>query len=133
MLEKIWPFGKLRLRKAVEEALERAFEPGEAIEPLSELVEEEGRYLLRVEVPGMEKEHLQVRLEGPYLVVEGERREEKRKKHLAEIVYGRVFRQYLLPPDAKAEGVRARLKNGVLEVEIPREKAEAKAVQIPVE
>lgn len=128
MLEKIWSFGKLRLRKALEEALERAFGPGEAIQPLSELLEEESRYLLRVEVPGMEKEHLQVRLEGPYLVVEGERRKEKRKKHLAEIVYGRIFRQYLLPPDAKAEGIRARLNNGLLEVEIPR-----KTVQIPVE
>ncbi len=131
MLEKL--FSRLRLRRAVEEALEKAFEPGEVIEPLSELAEEEDRYILRVEVPGMERENLEVRLEGPYLVVEGERREERRKKRLSEILYGRIYRQYLLPPDAKREGLKARLKNGVLEVEIPRSKVETPTLKIPVE
>ncbi len=54
MLEKLWPFGRSRFRKAVEEALEKAFqETGEVLEPLSELQEHEDHYLLRVEVPGL--------------------------------------------------------------------------------
>jgi hypothetical protein len=74
MLEKIWPFGRSRFRKAVEEALEKAFqETGEALEPLSELSEHEDHYLLRVEVPGLGPENLEVRLEGDQLVIEGER------------------------------------------------------------
>lgn len=134
MLEKIWPFGRSRFRKAVEEALEKAFrETGEVLEPLSELSEHEDHYLLWVEVPGLGPENLEVRLEGDQLVVEGEKREEKRTKHLAEIAYGRIYRAYLLPKDARKEGIEAHLRKGVLEVRIPREKRpEEPPVRIPV-
>jgi len=135
MLEKLWSFGRNRVRKAVEEALEKAFqEAGEALEPLSELQEHPDHYLLRVEVPGLGPENLEVRLEGDQLVIEGEKREEKRTKHLAEIVYGKIYRAYLLPKDAKKEGITARLSRGVLEVRIPREaRLEEPPVRIPVE
>ncbi|TBH20143.1 Hsp20/alpha crystallin family protein [Thermus thermamylovorans] len=135
MLEKLWPFGRNRVRKALEEALDRAFkEEGETLEPLSELQEGEDHYLLRVEVPGLGPENLEVRLEGDQLVVEGEKREEKRTKHLSEIVYGRIYRAYLLPKDAKREGLEARLGKGVLEVRIPREKRPHEPpVRIPIQ
>ncbi|MFD3005775.1 MULTISPECIES: Hsp20/alpha crystallin family protein [Thermus] len=135
MLEKLWPFGRNRVRKAFEEALEKAFkETGELLEPLSELQEHEDHYLLRVEVPGLGPENLEVRLEGDQLVVEGEKREEKRTKHLSEIVYGRIYRAYLLPKDAKKEGLEAKLHKGVLEVRIPREKRPPEPpVRIPVQ
>ena len=138
MLEKLWPFGRSRVRKAVEEALEKAFQDvGEVLEPLSELSEHEDHYLLRVEVPGLawaKAMPLEVRLEGDQLVIEGEKKEEKRAKHLAEIVYGRIYRAYLLPKDAKKEGIEARLAKGVLEVRIPREKRpEEPPVRIPIQ
>ncbi|MBW6394368.1 Hsp20/alpha crystallin family protein [Thermus sp. PS18] len=135
MLEKLWPFGRNRVRKAFEEALEKVFkEEGETLEPLSELSEHEDHYLLRVEVPGLGPENLEVRLEGDHLVVEGEKKEEKRTKHLSEIVYGRIYRSYLLPKDAKKEGIEAKLHKGVLEVRIPREKRPPEPpVRIPVQ
>lgn len=135
MLEKLWPFGRNRVRKAFEEALEKVFkEEGETLEPLSELSEHEDHYLLRVEVPGLGPENLEVRLEGDHLVVEGEKKEEKRTKHLSEIVYGRIYRSYLLPKDAKKEGIEAKLHKGVLEVRIPREKRPPEpSVRIPVQ
>ncbi|GAA6755907.1 heat-shock protein Hsp20 [Thermus sp. 2.9] len=134
MLEKLWPFGRNRVRKAFEEALEKAFQEVETLEPLSELSEQEDHYLLRVEVPGLGPENLEVRLEGDQLVIEGEKREEKRTKHLAEIVYGKIYRAYLLPKDAKKEGITAHLSKGVLEVRIPREKRPAEPpVRIPVQ
>lgn len=135
MLEKLWPFGRNRVRKAFEEALEKVFkEEGETLEPLSELSEHEDHYLLRVEVPGLGPENLEVRLDGDQLVVEGEKKEEKRTKHLSEIVYGRIYRAYLLPKDAKKEGIEAKLHKGVLEVRIPREKRPPEpSVRIPVQ
>ena len=58
----------------------------------------------------------------------------KHAKHLAEIVYGRIYRAYLLPKDAKKEGIEARLAKGVLEVRIPREKRpEEPPVRIPIQ
>jgi HSP20 family protein len=122
MLEKIWPFarfGRSKFRKALDEALEKAFE-GADFEPNTELVEEEGRYLLRTELPGLDMKDVQVYLEGPFLIIEAERKEEQRKRHLSEIYYGRIYRSIPLPADAQPEGIQARLKRGVLEVEIPR-------------
>jgi HSP20 family protein len=101
------------------EALEKAFE-GADFEPNSELLEEEGRYLLHVELPGLDKKDVQVYLEGPFLIIEAERKEEQRKRHLHEIYYGRIYRSIPLPADARLEGIQARLRRGVLEVEIPR-------------
>lgn len=119
MLERIWPFGRNKFRKALDEALEKAFE-GADFEPSSELVEEEGRYILRTELPGLDKKDVQVYLEDPFLIIEAERKEEQRKRHLSEIYYGRIYRSIPLPADAQPEGIQARLKRGVLEVEIPR-------------
>jgi HSP20 family protein len=75
-----------------------------------------------VEEPGLGPENLEVRLEGDQLVIEGENRDETRAKHLAEIVDGRIYRAYLLPKDAKKEGLEARLTRGVLRSRSPREK-----------
>jgi len=133
MLERIWPFGRNKFRKALDEALEKAFE-GADFEPRGELVEEEGRYLLRVELPGLDKKDVRVYLEGPFLVIEAERKEEARKRHLSEIYYGRIYRSLPLPADAQPEGIQARLRRGVLEVEIPRTPGPAPARRsIPVE
>jgi HSP20 family protein len=129
MLERIWPFsrfGRSRFRKALDEALEKAFE-GADFEPNTELAEEEGRYLLRIELPGLDRKDIQVYLEGPFLVIEAERREEQRKRHLSEIYYGRIYRSIPLPADARPEGIQARLRRGVLEVEIPRTPGPASA------
>lgn len=119
MLERWWPFGRNRFRKALDEALEKAFE-GTDFEPSTEIVEEEGRYLFRMELPGLDKEDVQVYVDGPFLVVEAERKEEQRKRHLSEIYYGRISRSVSLPADADPAGIQARLRRGVLEVEVPR-------------
>ncbi|ADH62349.1 heat shock protein Hsp20 [Allomeiothermus silvanus DSM 9946] len=103
MLEKIWPFarfGRNKFRKVLDEALEKAFE-GADFEPNTELVEEEGRYLLRTELPGLDKKDVQVYLQGPFLIIEAERKEEQRKRHLSEIYYGRIYRSIPLPADAQ--------------------------------
>ncbi|AEB10920.1 Hsp20/alpha crystallin family protein [Marinithermus hydrothermalis] len=122
MLERFWPFKKGRFRRAIEGVLERVWSEGlESLEPKAELLEEEGRYRLRLEVPGLGKNDLKVYLEGDYLVVEGERKEERRTRRYSEIHYGRIYRAFPLPPDARREGLKARLRRGVLEVSIPRE------------
>jgi HSP20 family protein len=106
----------------VEEALEKAFQnPARLLEPLSELSEHEDHYLLRVEEPGLGPENLEVRLEGDQLGIEGEKRDETRAKHLAEIVDGRIYRAYLLPRDAKKEAWKPASKGRARDQD-PREK-----------
>lgn len=103
MLEKLWPFGRSRVRKAVEEALEKAFQDvGEVLEPLSELSEHEDHYLLRVEVPGLGPENLEVRLRGTSWSLRGEAggeaRQAPRRDRLRPDLPG------LPPPQGRQEG-----------------------------
>ena len=125
-----------QVRRAVEEVFDRVVGGvsdvlGE-VEPASELIEEEGRYLVRVEMPGLTREQIEVFLEGDYLVVQGERKESgKPNRYYSEIRYGRVRRKIRLPSDASREGLKARLHRGILEVEIPRE--EGRRSTVPVE
>lgn len=99
--------------------------------PVLDIEEEDDSYLLRAEVPGMSRDDLEVYLEGDNLVIEGERREEKkRRRRSSEIYYGRIYRSLPLPHDARPEGIRTRLRRGVLEVTIPRERKAVKRIEV---
>lgn len=126
-----------QVRRAVEEVFDRVVggvnEVLGEVEPASELIEDEGRYVFRVEMPGLNRDQIEVFLEDDYLVVQGERKEEGRpNRYYSEIRYGRVRRKIRLPSDASREGLNARLHRGVLEIEIPREGG-ARRSSIPVQ
>lgn len=79
--------------------------------------------IVRLEVPGMEKNDLDVFVQNNYLVVNGEKkryRENKRANYyLSQCAYGQFYRTIPLPYEVKSEGVKAKYKNGVLMVRIP--------------
>ena len=88
----------------------------------------------------MKKDNIRLNVDGGLLTVTAEKRDESedRKEERGvrilrrEIGYGTVTRAIRLPPDAKAEEVRAKFNDGVLEVEVPRsaEKKEKANVDI---
>ena len=123
-LEHLVPFKRNRFRQALEEALERVWREGSLdLEPTLDLEEHNDHYLLRVHVPRLGKDDLSVYLEGSTLVIEGERQEtHERKRRVSEIYYGRIYHVLTLPQDVKPEGVKTRLRRGVLEVTLPRER-----------
>ena len=99
-------------------------------------------YKLRFDVPGLRKEDLKVGVEDGVLVINGEanKEEEKGGSDSEDDVsyYSRMYGYYhssvALPEDAKVDGIRADLKNGVLRVVVPKDehkpKKEVKHVQI---
>jgi len=113
---------------------------GKAIEwaPTTDISETEKEYLVKAELPGVEREDVNVTVERGVLTIKGERRQEKEEKgekqHRIERMYGTFFRSFSLPENAAAGDIRAESKDGVLFVHIPKVKIEkAKAVQIKVE
>lgn len=83
--------------------------------------EDEARYRLRFEVPGLGKDDVRVAVEDGVLVIEGEKREH------GEEVGGEWWSaatgyhaSLLLPDDARADGITAEVKDGVLYVTVPR-------------
>ena len=105
--------------------------------PAVDIKETDKEYLVTAELPGLRREDVKVTLEDSVLTIEGERRQEKELKderiHRIERLYGAFCRSFTLPDDAKAEGIRAETKDGLLSVHVPKMEIEkAKAVEIKI-
>ena len=103
--------------------------------PPVDIFERQDHLVIRVEVPGVQKEDMDVRIENGVLTLHGERKAEKEIKdenaHLMERVYGRFTRSFSLPTTVDAAKVTATYKDGVLEVTVPKaETAKPKKVEI---
>jgi HSP20 family protein len=94
--------------------------------------------VVKVELPGMQKEEVEVNLTEDTLTISGEKKKEKkidRKDYYRmERSYGSFSRSISLPPDVQTEKARARFLEGILEIRIPgAEKAGKKARKVTIE
>ncbi|HEV3036787.1 MAG TPA: Hsp20/alpha crystallin family protein, partial [Candidatus Angelobacter sp.] len=100
-----------------------------------DVYEDEHNLVLKLEIPGVNEEDLDVQLENNTLTVKGERKFEKEEKeenfHRIERRYGSFLRTFRLPNTIDTEKVEAHYDKGVLKVSLAR-RAEAKPKQIKV-
>ena len=106
-------------------------------EPEIDVIEEKDSFLVKADLPGIKKEELDIKVEGKFLTVKAERKEEKETKeknyYASERFYGTFTRTIELPTDVKADQVKASYKDGVLEMTLPKtENAKAKQVTVEV-
>lgn len=91
--------------------------------PELEVFERDNHLTVRLDVPGLKKEEIAVKVTENGLTIEGERKHEKEEKknnwHRTERTYGKFFRLIPLPEGVKAAEVTATFKNGVLEITAP--------------
>jgi len=103
--------------------------------PPVDVYEDEHNLILKLEVPGVNEEDLNVSLENDTLVIQGERKFEKEEKeenfHRIERRYGAFTRTFKLPNTLDSEKVEANYEKGILKITIGK-KAEAKPKQIKV-
>ena len=92
--------------------------------PRVDLVDREAEILVRAEVPGIDKEHLDVDLSGELLTIRGERRKEEKTEegdvYRAEIARGTFVRTLRLPAEVDPEKIEATFKDGLLEIHLPK-------------
>lgn len=99
-------------------------------------VEETGKEILvRIELPGMDKEDCHISIEGNMLYVSGEKRYERETHdstyHLMERAYGSFQRAIPLPRNVDTDKAEAHYKNGVLTVRLPKVDGEkSRAIQV---
>jgi len=103
--------------------------------PLVDIAEDDKAYLIKAEVPEVEKNDIKVTLERSILTISGERKAEKEEKgkrfHRIERSYGSFVRSFTLPDDADAEHVSADFKNGILNVRVQKtEKSKPKQIDV---
>ncbi len=105
--------------------------------PAVDIIEDEKEYLIKVELPEIQKEDVKVTVEGGTLTIRGERKAEKeqkgRKFHRTERFYGSFERSFSVPDDADDTKVNADFKDGVLRVRLAKsEKAHPKQIEVKV-
>lgn len=104
--------------------------------PPVDIYEAEGRLVLQVELPGVRREDVELRMEDATLVIEGERRADPDLRpaefHRLERVHGPFRRSFRLPPSVAADGIRADMRDGVLVVTLPRSDEDEGGVRIRV-
>lgn len=96
---------------------------------------EEGGYVVRAELPGIDPDQdVEVTVEGDVLTIRGERREETKDKNRREFHYGSFRRSVPLPKGTDPEKITASYTDGVLEVRVPAEdRGEAPSVRVPIQ
>ncbi len=103
--------------------------------PLMDVVETKDGITLKVEVPGIAQEDINISIEESTLTVKGERKHESEVNEEGynrfERSYGSFQRSVVLPPTVDADRVKATYKNGVLEIQLPKkEEARPKAIKV---
>ena len=107
-----------------------------AWQPSVDIFENESDIVIKVELPEVNREDVQVNLDDRTLTIRGERKlefEDKRDGyHRIERSYGQFARSFTVPPNINREGLKASYKDGILRVVLPKAE-EAKPRQITVE
>ena len=103
--------------------------------PPVDVYEDTQKVVLKLEVPGIRQEDLDIRLENQTLTVRGERKFEKEEKeenfHRIERSYGSFIRSFTVPQTVDTESISASYDAGVLAISLNK-KAEAKPKQVRI-
>jgi HSP20 family protein len=93
--------------------------------PAVDIKEEDERFVLKADIPGVDPKDIDVTMEDGVLTIKGERKHESEEEangyKRVERSYGSFYRRFSLPDTANAERVTAKGKDGVLEVSIPKQ------------
>jgi HSP20 family protein len=104
--------------------------------PTVDIEEDDNSYLIRADVPGVDKKDIDVRLDNGVLSITGEKKVEKEigkgsKQHRTERYCGPFSRRFTLPSTIKSDKVDASYKDGVLTLKVPKaEDAKPKSIEI---
>ncbi len=102
--------------------------------PLADVQEEDGQYVIFMDVPGVDAKDIEVTMEKGVLSLSGTRSTGDTDKNAfkrLERPSGGFQRRFIMPDDSDAEGITAQGKNGVLQVIIPkRQKSQPRRIEV---
>jgi len=127
----------------IEETLEKGYEKGKEVLsnvashlPFANLAKKKsGDFHIEIDMPGIKKEDIDVRIDHNILTVSGERKMKKEVKkkayYLMESSFGRVERSFSIPKGIDQEKISATYKNGRLVIDLEREaKLKPKSIEV---
>lgn len=130
-----------RLRDELDEVFDRFFDepffskeslwdPNKsfAFTPACNIKEKKNRYIIEVEIPGVDPDDVEIEISGNVMTISGEKKEETTTEDKDEQVqviehrYGSFYRSFTLPDNIQTDNISADNKNGILYITIPKEK-----------
>ncbi len=105
--------------------------------PAVDVAEEDNEYVVKIELPGVNKDDVKITLESNILTIRGEKKAEKETKeknyHRMERSYGSFQRSFTLPTTVKNDKIDAEYRDGILSITLPKaEEAKPKHIEVKV-
>jgi HSP20 family protein len=104
--------------------------------PSIEMYEKEDKYIIRMEIPGVKPEQVEISISGDTLTVKGERTPPEdianKDYQFCEVCYGSFVRSITLPEPIDADRIEANFENGLLDLRVPKAE-EIKPKQIKIQ
>ena len=132
-----WPRGLEQIINGRFGGSEPAATDRAALTPAVDIQEENDRFVVRADMPGVAAADIEVSAEDGKLTIRGTRSTQDRVnddgfEHV-ERVAGTFLRRFTLPKSVQAEAIKARYTDGVLEIEIPKQpRVEPKHITVTV-
>ena len=116
-------FGRPELRSAIMPRFGFSGNGNNVWSPQVEVRQRGNRLMVRADLPGVNRDDIQVNVDNDVLTIRGERRQEREEEregvYRSERMYGHFARSIPLPEGADPDQFEANFKDGVLEISIP--------------
>lgn len=101
----------------------------------TDIIDKKDHYLMKVNMPNVKKEDLNISLKNGYLTIHVEVKNDNKEEEylLRERNYESYERSYYVGEDIKYEDIKAKLENGLLELTIQKENPEKKTHYIDIQ
>jgi len=144
------PFRELEsLRREMDRLFDDVFERGPFVEPVSEeqpnrvwapacdLYETDKEIVIKVNLPGVSKNNVEVIVTEDSITIKGQAKEEtevrEKNYYRKELNYGAFQRVIPLPVAVKSDEAKATFKDGILEIRAPKTEVSPKGRKINIE
>lgn len=126
------PFSEMQqMRQRMNQLFDESFDHGLGgassgfLSPQTDIKAEDNRYIITLDIPGMDKESINVEVKNGTLVVSGQRSAQQESKgdkfYSQQRSFGQFLKTFPLPVDAKEDQLEARYDKGVLEIIVQRD------------
>jgi HSP20 family protein len=88
--------------------------------PAADIYETESGFLLALDLPGIDREALEIDVDDNRLIVKGTRMIEESRQHRSERPRGKFLRTFSVPASVDQGKIGAEYKDGVLQIRLPK-------------
>ena len=105
------------------------------LSPRVDIIDKANEFLVKAEIPGIDKKDLDIEIGDDYITLRGEKKEAEEHKeedyYYKESFHGKFLREIALPEKVKSDAAKATYENGILKISIPKaEESKAKKIEV---